>query len=181
MVFPASANFRQPPCKTFAAKAAAFGQSKRGVVVWLDVGFDAMELELMKGMFQNQPQSFTHQSLACVGLECVIADEGALKISANDFVQIDDSHDVAGVPMDYEKSVVRAGLELFQIFIKGRRGLGFGADPVAVNRPAPADDGEKCVAVTGIWWSDQNAVLDVSIQIHFFFRLALAFCSAMPT
>ena len=83
------------------------------MVVWLNVSLNAVKFEFMKGMFQNQPQSFPHQSLARVGLEGVIADEGALKISANDIVEIDNSHDAAGIPMDDEKAVVLIGLELF--------------------------------------------------------------------
>lgn len=122
----------------------------------------------MKGIFQNQPQSFTHQSPAGVGLECVIADEGALKISAYDFVQVDDSDDAASVPMDDEKSMMLAGLKLFQVFIKGRAGPGPGIDPLAVNRTTPPDGGKKCVAVCGIWRSDAYPVFRAAIQIHLF-------------
>ena len=168
MVFPASANFHQPLGKTFADKAATFGQRQRGAVVRLDVGFGAMEFKFMKGMFQNQPQPFTHQSPAGVGLECVIADEGALKISANDFVQVDDSDDAAGVPMDDKKPVMLAGLKFFQIFIKGRARLGPGIDPLAVNRTTPSDCGEKCVAVCGIWRADAYPVFRAAIQMHLF-------------
>jgi hypothetical protein len=171
MVFPAAANLRQPPRKTFADKAAASGQRPRGTVVRLDVGLDAMELELVKGMFQNQLQSFAHQSPARVGPECVIADEGALKISANDIVQVDDTHDAAGVPVDDEKSVVRAGLEFFQIFGKRRAGFGLGSDPVAMHRPAPSDGGEKGVAVTGCRRPDEDAAFDAAIQILLFVHL----------
>jgi hypothetical protein len=100
-----------------------------------------MKFEFMKGMFQNQPQSFPHQSFASVGLECVIADEGALKISANDIVKVDDSHDAAGVQMDDKKAVMLARLKLFQVFIKGRACLCLGIDPLAVNRTTPPDSG----------------------------------------
>jgi len=81
--------------------------------VRLDVGLDAMKLELPKGVPQHQPHSFAHESLAGVRQERVIPDDAALEIPANDIAERDHAHKVARLAMDDEKAVVRVGGEAF--------------------------------------------------------------------
>jgi len=157
MVAPAAANLGQPPRTAFAHKPARPGQRLRAPVVRLDVGLDAVELELPKGVPQHQPQSFAHQSTAGVRHERVIAHGAALEISADDVVQIDDAHEVAGLALDDEKAVVRAGGKAFEVFAKGGARPGLGRNPVAMERAAPADGGQKGGAVAGLRRPDEGA------------------------
>ena len=61
MVPPATADFHQTTRKAFPDKSALLYEGNRGAVVGLNVGFDAVKLEFLKGVLQHQLQALTHQ------------------------------------------------------------------------------------------------------------------------
>ncbi len=80
-----------------------------------------------------------------------------MEIAPDDIVDVDDAHEAAGLAMNDEKAVVRTGLELFQMPGKSCPGFGLGTDPVAMNRPTPADSGKKGGTVAEGRRSDAHA------------------------
>lgn len=66
MIFPTAAYFHKTARKTFTDKSTILRQRNRTPVVGLNIRLDAVKFELLKGAFQDQQQSLTHQPFSSV-------------------------------------------------------------------------------------------------------------------
>ena len=153
MISPAPVDLQITAGKTFPHKPASSRQSEGSTIARLNVGFQTMEFEPLKGAPENEPHSFAHQPLPSVGSKSVIAQKCALQCSADDIVQVDGANKIARLTKENQKPPVRIGSHTFHISFKFiavvRRG-----NPPTMQSTTPPDRREKCGSVTKGRWSN---------------------------
>jgi hypothetical protein len=79
----------------------------------LNVGLNAVKLELLESVTEDSSHSFFHQALARVIRERVITQIRTVKVTENDVVDTDDANQSVGLSVNDKKSAVLCGMEAF--------------------------------------------------------------------
>ena len=156
MIPPAPVHFHITAGKTFPHKAATPCQPDGSPVLRLDVGFQTMEPEFLKGVFKDELHSLAHQSFPGMGGKSVIANVGPLQRPANDIAQVDDPDDFGGVPEQNQKSAVRIRSRVSHISLELLARVWRG-NPRTMKLAAAPDRRLKCRPVSARRWPDDDA------------------------
>ena len=104
MVFPATKDFQIAARKTFPDKTALLSQRNGGPVSWLNIGFKPMELQFVESVNQHKLHTLVHQALARMRRKAVISEEGIVKGTTNQAIEIDHPNDVTSVAVNDQKA-----------------------------------------------------------------------------
>jgi hypothetical protein len=155
MVSPAAAELEIPGRVTFKAKPKAPHQTTRRHVSRLDIGLEAVEVELAEGVVEHEAKGLAHVSLAGEGGADVIAEVGALERATGDLAELDRAdHGVVYVAPDEEPNEGgRPGPSEVTPELGGRLR---GSDPRVVERPAPPIQRDQLPLIRPAWEGEMD-------------------------
>src|SRR5712692_6017765 len=97
VISPRAVDEQQVGRVALVAEAELLDQPHGGMVAGLDLGFQPVESQLLKGIAQHEAEAFGHVALARRGGEGCIGERAALEASADDAVYVDHAGDGSGV------------------------------------------------------------------------------------
>ena len=103
MIPPTAVDLQIAARESFPHKPATSRQPEGGVIFRLNVGFQTVEFELLKGAPQNEPHPLAHQSSSGVGCKGVIAQKRALQRPGNNVIQMNRPDQVTRLVQNNQK------------------------------------------------------------------------------
>ena len=100
MVPPSAIKVQEGWGEALPAEAKAPNQRKGALVPRLNIGFQAVQPQSMKGPGAEGRKAFSHQSSSAAQSRCVVAQGGAKEAAPDDIVEVHHAEEGAFLPID---------------------------------------------------------------------------------
>lgn len=119
VVTPSADHFEVATCESFVVEGASLDDREGRLVVGHDVCFQAVEFELAEGATGDEAEALGEIAVTSVLGKDVIAEEGGLEDSSNDFVEVDDAEDLVCFFVADEEAFVTIRADACDVFFVG--------------------------------------------------------------